>query len=81
MALWYDVLALTSQTLLIMGASMSPALSGLLPSVEVTDGIITDVIASMARMVHLSPSIKLAADLMQEASERRRMYLARYGQR
>lgn len=60
-----------------MGAAMSPTLSRFLPPTEILDRIIYDVLGSVDQMRHLSPSIKLGVDLLQEAFDRKRHYIAR----
>ncbi|MBE7179641.1 MAG: hypothetical protein INR71_00240, partial [Terriglobus roseus] len=63
-----------------MGATLSPALSALLPPPRTTDAIIRDVVLEIARCAHLAPSIRLSADIVQEAEARRRVLLAQQQQ-
>ncbi|KAJ5590122.1 hypothetical protein N7450_004094 [Penicillium hetheringtonii] len=73
--LWQGALSMVSQTLLIMGATMSPGLSDLLPSRSRIDGIISNVVVEVERYSHLAPSLKLSAEIIRDAERRRRMYL------
>lgn len=78
--LWQGALSIVSQTLLIMGATMSPSLSTILLSLvshrEVIDQIINDVILDIERMAVLAPSISMAAEIIKEAEVRRRDFLS-----
>jgi hypothetical protein len=67
---------MVSQTLLIMGATMSPSLAALLPPAHTVDAMIYSVINEITRYSHLAPSIRLSADIIQEAEQRRRAVLA-----
>ena len=77
--LWQGALSIVSQTLLVMGATMSPSLSSiiltLLPHREAMDQIINDVIMDIERMATLAPSLSLAAEIIKEAEVRRRTFL------
>ncbi|KAI1396812.1 hypothetical protein F4819DRAFT_115353 [Hypoxylon fuscum] len=77
--LWQGALSIVSQTLLIMGATMSPSLSNILLTLvahrEVIDQIISDVIMDIERMAILAPSLTLAAEIIKEAEVRRRTFL------
>ncbi|CAG8182360.1 unnamed protein product [Penicillium olsonii] len=73
--LWQGALSMVSQTLLIMGASMSPILSGLLPPAPRTDAIIAGVVSEVERYAHLAPSLKLSAEIIRDAERRRRSRL------
>lgn len=77
--LWQGALSIVSQTLLIMGATMSPSLSNILLSLvshrEAIDQIINDVIMDIERMAVLAPSLSLAAEIIKEAEVRRRTFL------
>ncbi|OQE19055.1 hypothetical protein PENSTE_c016G01844 [Penicillium steckii] len=73
--LWQGALSMVSQTLLIMGATMSPGLSDLLPSRLRIDRIISDVVGEVERYSHLAPSLKLSAEIIRDAERRRRVYL------
>ncbi|ORY64980.1 uncharacterized protein BCR38DRAFT_408731 [Pseudomassariella vexata] len=78
--LWQGALSIVSQTLLIMGATMSPSLSNILltlvPHREAIDQIINDVIMDIERMAVLAPSLSLAAEIIKEAEVRRRTFLS-----
>lgn len=71
---------MASQSLLIMGATMSPSLQGLVlglvPNRAALDRIIQDVIDELGRYAVLAPSINLAADIVKEAELRRRAFLS-----
>ena len=73
--LWQGALSIVSQTLLIMGATMSPSLSALLPTPHQMDIILNDVVVEIERYAHLAPSLKLSAEIVREAEERRQIYL------
>ncbi|CAG7938137.1 unnamed protein product [Penicillium salamii] len=73
--LWQGALSMVSQTLLIMGASLSPTLSALLPPAPRTDAIIAGVVSEVERYAHLAPSLKLSAEIVRDAERRRRMRL------
>ncbi|KAJ5117052.1 hypothetical protein N7526_011161 [Penicillium atrosanguineum] len=62
--LWQGALSMVSQTLLIMGATMSPTLSTLLSPPSSTDAIISSVIVEVERYAHLAPSLKLSAEII-----------------
>ncbi|KAL3473647.1 hypothetical protein BJX99DRAFT_194233 [Aspergillus californicus] len=79
--LWQGALSMVSQSLLIMGATMSPALSTLLPSTFRIDGVISSVIAEVDRYAHLAPSLKLSAEILRDAERRRQICLRSTGQR
>lgn len=78
--LWQGALSIVSQTLLVMGASMSPSLSSILltivPHRDVLDQIITDVVVEIERYAGLAPSLALAAEIIREAEVRRRAFLS-----
>lgn len=69
-----------SQTLLIMGASMSPSLLSILltlvPHREALDQMINEVIMEVDRYAALAPSLGLAAEIIKEAEIRRQTYFA-----
>lgn len=69
--LWQGVLSIMSQTLLLMGATLSPTLSQLLPPAHQMDVIIAEVVAEMERLAHLAPSVGLCAEIVREAEQRR----------
>jgi hypothetical protein len=73
--LWQGALSMVSQTLLIMGATMSPALSVLLPPASQVDRIISEVAAEVERYAHLAPSLKLSAEIIRDAERRRQICL------
>ncbi|XWW95430.1 hypothetical protein V2A60_003389 [Cordyceps javanica] len=77
---WQGALSMASQSLLIMGATMSPPLQGLVlslvPDRAALDKIIQDIIDEMGRYAVLAPSINLAADIVKEAEMRRRAFLS-----
>jgi hypothetical protein len=78
--LWQGALSIVSQTLLIMGATLSSSLAALLPPVHQMNVIIAEVVAEIERMAHLAPSIRLCAELMREAEERRQAILVTQAQ-
>jgi hypothetical protein len=77
--LWQGALSIVSQTLLVMGATMSPSLSSILstlvPSLDTIDAIINDVVMEIERYAHLAPSLSLSAEIIREAEMRRCAYL------
>ncbi|CAN8103055.1 unnamed protein product [Discula destructiva] len=77
--LWQGALSIVSQTLLVMGATMSPSLSsillGLVPHRDTIDQIINDVVMEIERYAVLAPSLSLAAEIIKEAEVRRRAFL------
>ncbi|KAB2574113.1 hypothetical protein BFW01_g1427 [Lasiodiplodia theobromae] len=77
--LWQGALSIVSQTLLVMGATMSPSLSALLPPPAAMDSIINDVVLEIERYAHLAPSLRLSAEIIREAEERRQMFLRSAG--
>jgi len=78
--LWQGTLSIMSQTLLIMGATMSPSLYSimltLVPHRETIDQIINDVVCEIERYAVLAPSLSLAAEILKEAEVRRRTFLS-----
>jgi hypothetical protein len=62
-----------------MGATMSHTLSALLPPPATMDDIITNVVHEMERLAHLAPSLRLSAELIQEAENKRQMWLRTAG--
>lgn len=74
--LWQGALSMVSQALLIMGATMSPTLSSLLPPATQLDGIISGVITEVGRYARLAPSLKLSAEIIRDAEKRRQVSLA-----
>lgn len=79
--LWQGALSMVSQTLLIMGATMSRTLSTLLPPPLRTDTIISSVIVEVERYAHLAPSLKLSAEIIRDAERRRQICLRSTGSR
>ena len=74
--LWQGALSIVSQTLLLMGASMSPSLSAIVATLTPNaDVIINDVVCEIDRYAHLAPSISLSAEILREAEMRRRTFL------
>jgi hypothetical protein len=77
--IWQGALSMVSQALLVMGASMSPSLMGILlslvPSREALDQIISDVVVEVEQYALLAPSLGLASDIVKEAEVRRRTYM------
>jgi hypothetical protein len=77
--LWQGALSIVSQTLLVMGATMSPSLSSILstlvPHLDTVDAIINDVVCEIERYAYLAPSLSLSAEIIREAEMRRRSYL------
>ncbi|KAF7515058.1 hypothetical protein PCG10_004057 [Penicillium crustosum] len=73
--LWQGALSMVSQTLLIMGATMSPTLSTLLPPASQIDAIIAEVVNEVERYAHLAPSLKLSAEIIRDAERRRQICL------
>jgi hypothetical protein len=78
--LWQGALSIVSQTLLIMGATMSPSLFSILlslvPHREAIDQMISEVILEIERYAVLAPSLSLAAEIVKEAEVRRRTFLS-----
>lgn len=79
--LWQGALSMVSQALLVMGATMSPPLSALLPPASQMDVIISDVVIEVERYAHLAPSLRLSAEIIREAEDRRQLYLRSTGLR
>lgn len=78
--LWQGALSMVSQSLLIMGATMSPTLAALLPSTFRVDSIISSVITEVDRYAHLAPSLKLSAEILRDAERRRQICLGSSGE-
>jgi hypothetical protein len=78
--LWQGALSVVAQTLLLMGATMSPSLTSILltlvPHRDTIDRIIDDVVMDIERMAVLAPSISMAAEIIKEAEVRRRNFLS-----
>ncbi|CAK1366970.1 hypothetical protein CB0940_10319 [Cercospora beticola] len=75
--LFQGALSITSQILLLMGATLSRNLSAMLPPKQQLDTLIADVLAETQNVAHLAPSIGLCADIVREADERRQVILQR----
>ncbi|KAK5135704.1 hypothetical protein LTR08_004690 [Meristemomyces frigidus] len=75
--LWQGALSIMSQTLLLMGATLSPTLAQLLPPAHQMDSIIAEVVAEVGRLAHLAPSLQLCAEIMREAEQRRQVLMKR----
>ncbi|TQS32885.1 hypothetical protein Golomagni_06786 [Golovinomyces magnicellulatus] len=78
--IWQGAMSMTSQTLLILGSSLCPPLRSILlslvPSQQALDKIIDDVVQEVQTYRHLAPSLDLAADIIKEARERQKSYMA-----
>lgn len=61
-----------SQTLLLMGATLSPILDQLLPPSYQMDAILKDMVEELGRLGSLAPGLQLCAEIVGEAEERRR---------
>lgn len=79
--LWQGALSMVSQSLLVMGATMSQNLASLLPPAEQMDIMFQDVIAEVERYAHLAPSLRLSAEIIREAEDRRQIYLRNHNMR
>jgi hypothetical protein len=77
--LWQGALSMVSQALLVMGATMSPSLAAVLPPPDQMDALFQDVIAEVERYAPLAPSLRLSAEIIREAEERRRVLLRTVG--
>lgn len=77
--IWQGALSMVSQTLLVMGSSMSPSLLSILLSIvphrEALDRMIGETIAEIERYAPLAPSLSLVAEIIREAEARRRTIL------
>jgi len=77
--IWQGALSMVSQSLLIMGATMSPSLLSILLTLvshrDALDELINAVIAEVEHYAALAPSLSLAAEIIKEAEVRRRAYL------
>ncbi|KAI5249028.1 hypothetical protein E4T43_01154 [Aureobasidium subglaciale] len=79
--LWQGALSLVSQTLLVMGATMSPRLAALLPPTISVEVIIAEVVNELNRLAHLAPSLNLSAEIVREAEVRRKIFFSSQGSR
>ncbi|KAK0314257.1 hypothetical protein LTR82_012974 [Friedmanniomyces endolithicus] len=75
--LWQGALSIMSQALLLMAATLSAPLSALLPPAHQMDVIIAETVAEVERMGHLAPSLRLCAEILREAEQRRQMLIKR----
>lgn len=73
--LWQGALSVMSQTLLLMGATLSATLSQLLPPGHQMDDIIAEAVAEVERLSHLAPSLRLCAEIVREAEARRQVLI------
>jgi len=72
---------MVSQSLLVMGATMCASLAAILPPPEQMDIMFQDVIEEVERYAHLAPSLRLSAEIIREAEERRQAFLRNSGMR
>jgi hypothetical protein len=79
--LWQGALSIMSQTLLVMSATVSGTLAALLPPPQQMDIMIAEVVNELDRLAHLAPSIRLCAEMVREAEERRHVLLVRSSHR
>lgn len=77
--LWQGSLSVVSQTLIVMGATMSPSLAALLPPPEQVEMIIKEVIGEVENCAPLAPSLQHAAEVIREAEERRQVFIQSAG--
>lgn len=77
--MWQGALSMVSQSLLIMGATMSPSLQGivlsLVPDSKALDDIMDKIVAEVGLYADLAPSLRLAFEIIRDADARRRKYL------
>ena len=73
--LWQGALSIVSQTLLLMGATLSTSLAALLPPAHQMSMIVAEVVAEVERLSHLAPSLRLCAEIIREAEDRRQQLL------
>lgn len=77
--LWQGALSIVSQTLLVMGATMSPSLNSIMQTLvlhhDTVDTIINNVVLEIEKYAHLAPSLSLGAEIIREAEMRRRTLL------
>ena len=71
--LWQGALSIMSQTLLLMGATLNEVLGALLPPAHQMDVIFAEVVAELERLAHLAPSVRLCAEIVRDAEERRQV--------
>ena len=64
-----------------MGATMSPSLASLLPPPEQMDVIFQQVIEEVQHYSHLAPSLRLGAEILREAEDRRQILTRNSGMR
>ena len=75
--LWHNALSFVGQALLVMGATMSPSLLQFLPPPEHVDGMLMEVVEEVERYAELAPSLRVCAEVLRGAEERRRTFLRR----
>lgn len=75
--LFQGALSVTSQSLMLMGATLSNVLSALLPASHQVEAVILSVVHEVQRLGYLAPSIELCAELLREAEERRQVLMQR----
>lgn len=75
--LFQGALSVTSQALLLMGATLSGVLNALLPDSRQVEAVILTVVSEVQRLGRLAPSIELCAELLREAEERRQVLMQR----
>ena len=75
--LWQGALSIMSQCLLVMSATVNPTLAALLPPAQQMDAMIAEVVGELDRLAHLAPSIRLCAEMVREAEERRQAMFGR----
>ncbi|KAK5114490.1 hypothetical protein LTR62_002425 [Meristemomyces frigidus] len=73
--LWQGALSIISQALLLMAATLSPPLSALLPPAHQMDSIFAETVAEAGRLAHLAPSLRLCAEIIREAEQRRQILI------
>ncbi|KAI9732876.1 MAG: hypothetical protein M1834_003816 [Cirrosporium novae-zelandiae] len=79
--LWQGTLSIVSQTLLIMGATLSPSLSALMLSPIQMDELIKSVMVEINQYAHLAPSLRMSVEILREAEVRRQAILSVTGPR
>ncbi len=72
---WQSALLLVGQALLVMGATMSPSLLQFLPPLEKLDRILQIAVEETERRSDLAPSLRICAEVLGEADDRRRILL------
>ncbi|KAK5168687.1 uncharacterized protein LTR77_005996 [Saxophila tyrrhenica] len=77
--LWQGALSIMSQSLLVMSATVNQTLAALMPGKREMDAVIAEVVGELERLAHLAPSIRLCAEMVREAEERRHGMIERRG--